>query len=94
MTVDLLLAIIREKVAELREENADYEISGSGIAEMIEEILEEYEKRKSPERRNQCDYKRCNCTKFETYSDASHYYFDCKTCGHHYRYHVSEGKEK
>jgi hypothetical protein len=46
MTVDLLLAIIKEKIAELRKENADYEISGSGIAEMIEEILEEYEKRR------------------------------------------------
>jgi len=68
MTVELLLAIIREKLASHYTDSDSY-------AEMLQDILHEYEKRKN----------QCKCTEFDGAFNKP--YYEC-TCGHHYNKHI------
>ena len=68
MTVELLLTIIREKLASHYTDSDSY-------AEMLEDILKEYEKCKN----------QCKCTEFD--GAVNKPYYEC-TCGHHWKRHI------
>ena len=96
MTVDVLIQIINEKIEECCKMQHQMTQIDKGVKDNkiplwvnnglqneiqdLREILDEYEKRKSP----------CKCTKWQAPTGGIPSYYTCKNCGHNFRYHVAD----
>ena len=82
MTIELLKQIIKEKIDKLENPADPYDgrLCDNSKIIVLQEILAEYEKRKSP----------CKCTKWQAPTDGIQSYYTCKNCGHNFRYHVAD----